>query len=418
MWYRRAAEQDDEDAQFQLGAAYMLGVGVPQDAQQSALWIRKAAEKGQRDAQYQVGFWYATGLGAQEDGEKAAYWYRKAANQGHVEAQHALGRMYAFGTGMPKDAEQAVFWFRKAAEQNGYLAAYMLGSLYFNGKVVQRDPKQAYFWFLVDSRSRVVDSTTSKWLEDLERELSPTDRDDAQTAVRAWPPKVRASESPRTARPAPEAQATPTPAMREVASATGSGFYVAREYLVTNHHVAGNCTRLRVAGQSAGRLVASDPEADLALIAVTDGVPTPASIRVGKATLGEPATVAGFPLSGLLSGLNITSGNVSSLSGIRGSTRLLQTTAPVQAGNSGGPLLDAGGNVIGVVVSKLDAEWVARVAGDVPQNVNFAINASALVSFLDANEIAYKAAPAGSKLSMQEVARRAQAFTFLVECWK
>ena len=114
----------------------------------------------------------------------------------------------------------------------------------------------------------------------------------------------------------------------------------------------------------------------------------------------------------------MTTGIVSSLSGIRGDTRLLQITAPVQAGNSGGPLLDASGNVIGVVVSKLDAAWVAKVAGDVPQNVNFAIRSNVLASFLDANGVDYRSSQAGSKLSTQQVASRAQAFTVLVECWK
>jgi hypothetical protein len=142
------------------------------------------------------------------------------------------------------------------------------------------------------------------------------------------------------------------------------------------------------------------------------------TIRVGRVKVGESATVVGFPLSGLLSGLNVTTGNVSSLSRIRGDIHLLQITAPVQAGNSGGPLLDASGNVMGVVVSNLNALNVAEATGDVPQNVNFAINANVLSSFLDANGIDYKTSSGGATLSTQEIARRAQAFTVLVECLK
>ena len=51
----------------------------------------------------------------------------------------------------------------------------------------------------------------------------------------------------------------------------------------------------------------------------------------------------------------------------------LQISAPIQPGNSGGPLLDEYGNVAGVVVAKLRALAVAKATGDIPQNVNFAV---------------------------------------------
>lgn len=199
---------------------------------------------------------------------------------------------------------------------------------------------------------------------------------------------------------------------------TGSGFYVANSRVVTNHHVTEGCSRLRVGGQFEGRVVSSDPRNDLALISSQGASPDVATLRLGRVKVGEPATVVGFPLSGLLSGFNVTTGNVSSLAGIGGDTRLVQITAPVQPGNSGGPLLDDGGKIMGVVVSKLNALKVAQSTGDLPQNVNFAINANVLASFLDANGIDYKIAPTGATVSTQEIARRAQTFTVLIECWK
>ena len=96
----------------------------------------------------------------------------------------------------------------------------------------------------------------------------------------------------------------------------------------------------------------------------------------------------GFPLPGLLaSEANVTTGIVSALAGIGDDTRFLQMTVPVQPGNSGGPLLDLEGRVVGVVVGKLDAVKVASVTGDIPQNVNFAIKAGVLRSFLDASAV-------------------------------
>ena len=170
-------------------------------------------------------------------------------------------------------------------------------------------------------------------------------------------------------------------------------------------------------GSEIATLLASDPRIDLAVVTLQRAESPTALVRVGRIGIGEAATVAGFPLSGLLAGFNVTAGNVSSLRGIRGDTRLLQITAPVQPGNSGGPLLDASGNVMGVVVSKLNALKVAESTGDVPQNVNFAINANVLSSFLDAVGVDYKTGGVGAALSTQEIARRAQAFTVLIECW-
>jgi hypothetical protein len=424
FWFRKAVELGDPDAQVHLAdlhavsGAYAVGGHPAEDYQQAVIWYRKAAERGNARAQFSLGAMYANGRGVPKDGQQAMLWYRKAAEQGHVEAQHALGGMYAFGEGVPKDGQQAVFWYRKAAEQSRYLAAYMLGSLYLKGEVVQRDPKQAYFWFLVDSRSRVVDSTTSKWMEDLERELSPTDRDDAKTAVRDWRPKTNVPAGGIAASRSAEAAAPPTPAQRLALSSTGTGFFVTRERVVTNHHVTEGCSRLRVGGQYEGRLLNSDARNDLALVSSHGGSAGKATIRTGRFNVGESAMVAGFPLSQLLSGFNFTAGSISSLAGVGGNTGLVQITAPVQPGNSGGPLLDASGNVIGVVVSKLDALKVVEITGDVPQNVNFAINANVLSSFLDANGVDYKTAPVGPTVPMQEIARRAQTFTVLIECWK
>ncbi len=82
------------------------------------------------------------------------------------------------------------------------------------------------------------------------------------------------------------------------------------------------------------------------------------------------------------SGPTLTTGEVSALAGLRDNPRQIQISAPVQPGNSGGPLLDGSGNVVGVVVSKLNAQRVARSTGDIPQNVNFAVKGAEVVEFL------------------------------------
>ena len=126
----------------------------------------------------------------------------------------------------------------------------------------------------------------------------------------------------------------------------------------------------------------------------------------------------GFPLFGALASQgNLTVGFVSALAGLGDDSRVMQISAPVQPGNSGGPLLDMSGNVVGVVTAKIDAIKVAELIGDIPQNVNFAIKASVVRTFLDSHGINYGTEPSDRALSSADVADRAKRFTVLVECW-
>jgi S1-C subfamily serine protease len=133
--------------------------------------------------------------------------------------------------------------------------------------------------------------------------------------------------------------------------------------------------------------------------------------------LGESVTVVGFPLRGLLTGINVTTGIVSALAGVGRDMRLIQISAPVQAGNSGGPLLDNQGNVIGVIVSKLDAVKTFELSGDVPQNVNFAIRGEVAREFLRSSISISPFSPNPAK-DTSAIAALAKNLTFPVECQK
>src|SRR6185295_14488211 len=97
--------------------------------------------------------------------------------------------------------------------------------------------------------------------------------------------------------------------------------------------------------------------------------------------------------------------------------RVLQMTAPVQTGNSGGPLLDQSGLIIGIVVSKLNALKIALATGDFPQNVNFAINGAVSKSFLDAHNIKYETGNPGKRLEPADIGENAKRFTLLLQCY-
>ncbi len=171
--FRDLAEQGNAIAQYNLGAMYARGQGVPQDRKTAGEWYRKAAAKrdvraaqsklfedpseaegnrvlaglGNPDAQYNVGLMYSVGQGGvPQDYAEAIKWYHKAAEQGHARAQHNLGRMYDAGEGMPQDYAEAVKWYGKAAEQGHAGAQNNLCLKYVDGKGVQQDYVQAYKW--------------------------------------------------------------------------------------------------------------------------------------------------------------------------------------------------------------------------------------------------------------------------------
>jgi len=202
---------------------------------------------------------------------------------------------------------------------------------------------------------------------------------------------------------------------------SGSGFFVTRKgHIITNHHVIKGCTAIK-AGYSGGLLekavlLATDQRNDLALL-VSDQHPDIVPALKQRIRVGDDVYVYGFPLSGLLSKTgNFTVGYVTSAAGLADDTSQLQISAPVQPGNSGGPLVDVYGNVVGVIVSKLNVLRVAKLIKDVPQNVNFAIKSSIAVGFLEANGIALPASETGAKLSPADIAERSMKYTVRIIC--
>jgi S1-C subfamily serine protease len=172
-------------------------------------------------------------------------------------------------------------------------------------------------------------------------------------------------------------------------------------------------------GQSASnlRIVSRDETNDLALVQTAGAFKNIAHLRGSAVHSGDSVIAIGYPYHGLLtSDFTVTTGIVSSLSGILNDTRFLQISAPVQQGNSGGPLLDTSGNVVGVVSEKLNAVRFAKVTGDIPENVNFAIKTGAVRDFLDNSVIPYQTSDAGIEQKTTQIASDARAYTMLITC--
>lgn len=242
---------------------------------------------------------------------------------------------------------------------------------------------------------------------------------------------ARATRSTDAARPLAHRESTPArdPTTRTTRDpgpdATGSGFVVNGDgYIVTNRHVVKGCRSIAVRPDSGilipATAVALHATKDLAVVRANTHFGAVVQFRVGKGIRpGDDVVAIGFPFSGLLaSDASVSTGSVNALAGIRNDASVLQMSAAVQQGSSGGPLFDASGNVVGIVVTKLNARIVEEETGDLPQNVNFALKADIARTFLDELSIGYRSAPSTVRMDNADVGEQGRRVTVLVECYR
>jgi S1-C subfamily serine protease len=163
----------------------------------------------------------------------------------------------------------------------------------------------------------------------------------------------------------------------------GTGFlFSSSNFVITNYHLVKNQKSITVKllhGQDIkAEVVAIDKNNDIAFLKLD----TAPDLNIGKIALGDSAEVrpgdkvftVGYPLSNILGDRpKYSEGVINAISGVGNDPKSFQISIPIQPGNSGGPLFNDDGNVIGVVTSSLDAETTSQVSGNIPQNVNFAI---------------------------------------------
>ncbi|WP_371378278.1 S1C family serine protease [Sporomusa aerivorans] len=171
--------------------------------------------------------------------------------------------------------------------------------------------------------------------------------------------------------------------------ATATGFFITPTLIVTNNHVVNAARQIEVIYnnelKAPATVIRVDPANDLALLEVHGLEQSVVPLALGQSdTVREGMRIyaVGFPLTAYI-GLTakISEGIVSGTVGYRGDTRQFEISAPIQPGNSGGPLLNENGEVIGVVSAELGRKFVDKT-GIIPQNVNFAIKSDGIQNLL------------------------------------
>lgn len=155
-------------------------------------------------------------------------------------------------------------------------------------------------------------------------------------------------------------------------------------------------------------VITYDEYNDIALLKSNKTHENSLSIDIREPYLNEKVTVYGYPLVSLLGdNLSATSGSVSSLTGIKGDITQFTITAPIQPGNSGGPILSSDGALLGIVTATLNN----TALGISTQNVNFGIRSQLVKNLLIANKITLTAFKGGVEFDPEKN-------TKLLECYK
>ena len=201
----------------------------------------------------------------------------------------------------------------------------------------------------------------------------------------------------------------------------GTGFFVAPKYVVTSAHVVEGCNAIYVKyptyKKERAYVSSLDGKNDLALLKTDLPHDAIANFRL-RGRLGEFVASYGFPYGNVLSTSgNFTTGGLTALRGFNDDSSTIQVSAPIQPGNSGGPLMDSSGAVVGISKGILGTLSAAEAAGGaVPQNVNFGVSAGTVVTFLGSGNIDAQVTTGGTKLEPEQVAEVAQKFTVQISC--
>jgi TPR repeat protein len=413
---RQYADRGDATAANNLGVLYANGNQVPQDFAEAKKWYEFANAHGNPAGAYNLAIAYQRGQGTAIDRPAALKWFHEAADHDFAPAKFVLALLYRSGEGVRKDETESTRLAKSAALQGLPVAQGFMAAIYADGNGVSSDDSLTYQWASLAAAKLTGPPgiLANKMRDEAAKGLSPAELTAAQAATAVWKPGIEpVSLFPPGSGPRP-------PRLR----GSGSGFIVGKDgEIATDFHVVPDCREIKLTDTTGKftattKIVAEDRANDLAILA-GGGFGTRLKIRNSPAEIGESISSYGFPLGTLLSsGGNLTTGSVSGATGMMGNVKSFQITAPVQAGSSGGPVVDESGAVVGIVAAKLNALTIAASTGDLAQNVNFAWRIGLLETLMDQKGIAYEPTGKSASRSGIDLAGLLQKATVKIACWR
>jgi len=289
------------------------------------------------------------------------------AEKGNAHAQHNVADIYR-RKGKPR---KRMYWLNLAAENKYAPSLEMLGYLYYRGSssLVRRNYSIAQDYYYNAGLLYAEAGNRVKTLEIVDY-LEKTFR--AYKLANALANKIYSSGDSGSS---------------DVSISAGTGWPIAQGYVVTSYHIVDGKTKIKVQLANGDRLdakpVLADQANDLIFLKVENSEKLPPSLNISsnEATKGTDVFTIGFPFISVMGGnAKVTNGIVNATSGLNDDPRMYQVSTQIQPGNSGGPLLNMKGEVIGIIASKLSDIYMLRTAGSIPQNVNYAVK----VSYLEA----------------------------------
>jgi TPR repeat protein len=391
-YFNRAIKQGSLDSFQPMHEAY-----IKLDDNRSALkTLQSGAEAGSIDCRLLLGVAYGFGtLGESVDEPKALTHYLIAAEAGNRMAKYFAGDLLLNSKNVRKDIPRGVAFIKSAAAGNIYGAQHLLAQLYLQGLGVTQDINMAYFWANVAASLNAEDKDYAQFRDSLAAKLDVKELTKVQGLCRTWlnkKPIQDASEESSSGN----------------AAGSGSGIIFTTDGLVlTNHHVAAAGTSYTVItsdGQEIpATVVAQDADLDVAVLRLRTRYASPNHrtppplISSAKARSGERVFTVGHPLAGLLSTeAKYNEGTISALSGMKDDQHLMQISVPIQPGNSGGPLANSRGEVVGLIVATINGGALLKQSNIMAQNINFAIKADPIRNFLKENSITIPTYPSPS----------------------
>ena len=324
------------------------------------------AEQGNAHAQFELGLMYEAGRSVPQNYVEAAKWYRKASMQGHTGAQSNLAGIYAEGKGLPRE-DPPVYKYHTS-----------------------RTKELAYVWFIIaatsgdeiaiKNRDFYAKKHSLKTIDSAQKEAAKIyeqiQQGNTETPVYLIPPSVYLI--PPSVNPVPPSST----AVEPVNESSGTCFFVdGFGTAVTNNHVIDGAHAIEVitanGSKSSATIIKASNVLDVAVLAT--GHQTPKYLTVAEnntLALGQDVFTMGFPVTNLLGDKpKYSEGSISALSGLGDDDSWIQMSTPIQPGNSGGPLVNENGQVVGIVTATAAVEKFFAVTGSLPQNINWAIKA-------------------------------------------